>query len=236
MKVLVPSEEASPPPLTSSHSPEPSSSSSISATIVNVSDIGISASSLANIADFEDSESEDEGESDIPPPVDGQVTYGAWGDVPPIDPRISAGARNFTPKLNPTAPIQSPLAYFLHFLPQQYLHEQVVPASNRSNPDLNMTYEELLAFIGIQLSMSLHPGYNRREFFTTPTNTHPCYGECPCFKDILNCLQYEAIISSLSFTIESCPTFADKFWKVCVMIQYFNEHMGVLLSWLACMH
>ena len=105
---------------------------------------------MANVPESEEPDEDEEVESDI-----AEMKYGKWGDVA-VDYRASH-SRHFASLENiphERLPLLSPLDLFLHMVPIVFL-KQCVARANAATSMLNLTWEEMIHFIGLILVISL---------------------------------------------------------------------------------
>ena len=125
-------------------------------------------------------------------------TEGEWK----IDPRKSRGFSGYGPKLIGMSG-ETSLDYFLHFLPQAFIQQQVIPAINKAGKQSNefwsvLSYQEYIRFLGIIYSMEVLRLPNRKMYWATEDVGFlkaPNYGRYMTrnrFDSIMSTLQYSS--------------------------------------------
>ena len=69
----------------------------------------------------------------------------------------------------------SELDFALKFLPQGFIKKVLIPATNQElvvNGKKPLIMPEFLGWLGLWVVISLHPGYNRRDFFSKDPRTY----------------------------------------------------------------
>ena len=151
----------------------------------------------------------------------------------------SQGLRYEKAKLDfeiPHAPNSTYIDYFIYFLPEAYMKEILLVATNKNNLD-NVTWGELLVYIGLWFLMaSINTGCDRRAYWEN-SPVSPWKGAPYRFNEYMTLARFEQITSSLTFTDIPFPQYTDKFHEVRQMIIEFNHHMKEVFipSWVSCL-
>ena len=135
-----------------------------------------------------------------------------------VDHRAKEGHHDMDAKMKgmPDINFVSHIQMFLLFFPRVLLEHLVMAETNKAHPELNLTWEELLRFIGLILFMATCSNYNRREFWScNPINK---FGAPYRFNNYMSRRRFEAIMVALTFTSRKPPSFKDPFWEVREMI------------------
>ena len=140
---------------------------------------------------------------------------------------------------NPFFKFHSPIAnlsfsmVFLLLLPVGWLQNVLLKKTNE-NLEINMTYGELLRFLGLILKMSTTSGFNRRDFWTTRIGEDDCPYK---FNEYMSRNRFENILKALTFTDIEPLSFVDNFWEVRQMISEWNINMKNIFipSWISCL-
>ena len=161
------------------------------------------------------------------PPEDTNESWG-WNGV---DERQKANVMDVKPKLmhgldeiNSALPSTMLVHLFLVLFPRDYLENIVLRATNENIEDENgeVTFGELLRFIGIWFFLATTSGFPRRDFFSS----HPISVKCGATYRVnmyMSRKRFESILFSLSFTMSSPPSYLDRFWQIrdqCVEPKY----------------
>ena len=101
----------------------------------------------------------------------------------------------------------------LFFTP--FIKSVIIPTTNNNllGGEKNVTYGELLRWIGLRLLMLTLIGPQRRAFVATHT-IDTFSGEPICLGVWMSCKRFEAILPAFTYTDRHSPTFIDKFWEV----------------------
>ena len=115
---------------------------------------------------------------------------------------------------------------FLVLFPRDYLENIVLRATNENIEDENgeVTFGELLRFIGIWFFLATTSGFPRRDFFSS----HPIsvkFGAPYRVNMYMSRKRFESILFSLSFTMSSPPSYLDRFWQIRDLINAWNQNM-----------
>jgi len=120
--------------------------------------------------------------------------------------------------------VLTPTEFFLKFLPTKWMRTSLLPATNEElllNNLEKTSMGELLGWLGIWINMSLHPGYQPRDFFSLAERDaffHP-----PYLGNYMSGKRFEQISSAIKLTSKEPPTYRDRFFWVREMIQAFND-------------
>lgn len=127
-------------------------------------------------ADVSSSSKESESENAEEVEQDKELTRGGWT----IDPRERGRNRSYGPRLNMDSLSDfAELDFFLHFLPQVYMREVMIPSTNRhagqsDNTFRELTFSELLHFFGLLYSMESYQLPERRMYWREDDNYPIC--------------------------------------------------------------
>ena len=172
------------------------------------------------------------------PTIKTSSIYQEW-DSCTICHRFSQGLRYEKAKLDfeiPHAPNSTYIDYFIYFLPEAYMKEILLVATNKNDLD-NVTWGELLVYIGLWFLMaSINTGCDRRAYWEN-SPVSPWKGAPYRFNEYMTLARFEQITSSLTFTDIPFPQYTDKFHEVRQMIIEFNHHMKEVFipSWVSCL-
>ena len=150
--------------------------------------------------------------------------------------RFSQGLRFEKEKLDfeiPHAPNSTNMDYFIYFLPEAYMKQILVVATNKNDLD-NVTWGEQLVYFCLLLLMAS----NRRTYWeNSPVSLWK--GAPHKFNEYMILARFEQIISTLTFTYIYIyiPQYTGKFHEVRQMINEFNHHMKEVSvpSWVSCL-
>ena len=120
--------------------------------------------------------------------------------------------------------VLSPTDFFLRFLPTKWMEASLLPATNEElllNGYKKTTMGELKGWLGIWMLISLHPGYQSRDFFSKVERD--TYWNPPYVGDHMSGKRFEQISSAIKLTSNEPPTYRDRFFWVREMIQAFND-------------
>ena len=130
------------------------------------------------------------------------------------------------------------LQLFEILFPMKWVKETLIPATNEAMGDEEeeLTYSEFLQFIGIWMKISTTVGFQRRDFWSTSSNTST--RDTPFkFNAIISKHRFESILASLTYTQAPPPTYKDRFFEVRDMLRAWNENMDeeFVASWISCL-
>ena len=143
-------------------------------------------------------------------------TEGEWK----IDPRKSRGFSGYGPKLIGMSG-ETSLDYFLHFLPQAFIQQQVIPAINKAGKQSNefwsgLLYQEYIRFLGIIYSMEVLRLPNRKMYWTTEDVG---FLKAPNYGRYMTRNRFDSIMSTLQYSSSD-----DKDMQIIDFIEAVNNH------------
>ena len=147
------------------------------------------------------------------------------------------------PKLNGTPGIEigqnmSYLSMFLLFFPR-ILIDLIVDMTSKTlknNFKSEVTVGKFLRFLGLQLFMSTVTGFKRNDWWSsTPIEFEK--GAPYRFGSFMSKARFDDIMTSLSFTDCTPPSYTDKFFEIRQMLKIWNENMSHVFSpgWICCL-
>ena len=128
------------------------------------------------------------------------------------------------------------LDWFLRCLPYTYLHEVLIPETNKKL-QRPVDLPELLRFIGLLFLMyTARVGCNIRAWFE---ETEPSKFEGAPFRlqEYMSRSRFEEILRSLTYTNNTKPQYKDKFWQIRQLLSEWNLNMNEFFSpsWVSCL-
>ena len=141
-------------------------------------------------------------------------------------------------EISPDPLPQALVALFLKLFPRDYLETVLLAQTNITIEDEigEVTFGELLRFIGLWFFLSTTSGFARREVFSIfPTNDR-C-GAPYRFNQYMTRSRFESILQSLTYTDSTPPPYLDRFWEVRQMIAAWNANMDKVFksAWVCCL-
>lgn len=112
----------------------------------------------------------------------------------------------------------------------------LIPAINKNIKGAPLKYGELLQWIGLWLIMGTMQGFQQRNFWSSCNMD--MFATAPYwFNDIMSRNQFEAILTSLTFTDKTAPAYKDPFFEVRQMINEWNKNMfhNFEPRWISCL-
>ena len=165
--------------------------------------------------------------------------YGEWNSCT-ICHRLTEGLRHEKAKLLcdiDNGPTSSYLDYYIYFLPTDYIQNILLKESNKAGNNENITWGELLVYIGLWFLMaSTATGCDRRSYWdNSPTN--PWNGAPYRFNEYMSLTRFDYITKILTFHSPPFPEYTDKFHEVRELLQSYNDHMKKVFipSWISCL-
>ena len=143
-------------------------------------------------------------------------------NVMDVNPNLMHGLPELTSDLSSTSLVH----LFLTIFPRGYLENVILPATNNNIEDEigDVTFGELLRFIGIWFFLATTSGFPRRDFFSSfPVSVKS--GAPYRVNMYMSRKRFETILFALSFTVKDPPTFLDRFWQIRDLIHAWNENM-----------
>ena len=123
--------------------------------------------------------------------------------------------------------------FFLLF-PKSLLETIIQETNKKLDHPTNLG--EFLRWIGLWFLLSTISGFKRTDFWSM--KPIELYEGAPYrLNEFMSSTRFEAILSSLTLTKESAPSYKDRFWEVREMIKCWNEHMrkNFIPSWVSCL-
>lgn len=170
---------------------------------------------------------EDLSRYDEPPQDDGRTTnadvaYEPWGDVHVNIAPERATMKAKVKEMSGDPAFRDPLCYFFHFFPPQIIRN-VVDASNAAVPGLNLSNDELFAWLGALMVASNFPQPARELWSSSDNNDdlHPL----PFLSNYMRRRRFEQITGALRLYTRPWPSYDDPFHPVREVIEEWNNHM-----------
>ena len=119
--------------------------------------------------------------------------------------------------------VLSELDYALKFLPTDFMKNVLLPATNQElvlNGKKPTTMPEFLGWLGMWIVISLHPGYNKRDFFNKDDRTY-CWNP-PYLGNFMSRNRFEAISAAIKLSNDPVPAHRDRFFWIRKMCAAFN--------------
>ena len=115
----------------------------------------------------------------------------------------------------------------LQFSPTEYWRDVVVPATNKMDPKLNLTYDELVGWIGIRLLMATSPVSNVRDWFASQKKPCVATGVPVHLNPLMSGKRFFRINSVLSFSLpsDSASATVNRFREQTPMEDAWNTNM-----------
>ena len=116
----------------------------------------------------------------------------------------------------------------------------ILISTNHNLPQgvVKITMGELVWFIGMQLAIATTSGFSRDDFWISDAERKKLWRTPPYnFNLLMSKPRFNLISKHLSFTMNSPPTYRDKFWRVREMIDEWNRNMAEVFncSWVVCL-
>ena len=123
-------------------------------------------------------------------------------------------------------------SYFEGLFPTTLLYK-MVDGVNETMKGEQLTYSELLRWIGLWTMMSTVAGTDCHSVLST----HDIKIFSGCFfalSTYMSCTRFELIL--IKYTKLNPPTYNDRFWEVCEMLEEWNKNMATnfVPSWINC--
>ena len=116
----------------------------------------------------------------------------------------------------------------------------ILISTNHNLPQgvVKITMGELVWFIGMQLAIATTSGFSRDDFWISDAERKKLWRTPPYnFNLLMSKPRFNLISKHLSFTMNSPPTYRDKFWRVREMIDEWNRNMAEVFdcNWVVCL-
>ena len=130
------------------------------------------------------------------------------------------------PELSSELPSSTLVHLFLTFFPRAYLEDVVLGATNSKIEDEigDISFGELLRFIGLWFFLATTSGFPRRDFFSSfPVSVKS--GAPYRLNEYMSRKRFETILQALCYTDMDPPSYLDRFWQVRGIIKSWNANM-----------
>lgn len=164
--------------------------------------------------------------------------YGHDGYDPRTDGDRAHVLHNFPPKLNNfihNVQDATPAQWFFHFFPLNFLANDVLNATNRQDPELQLTLPLLMNYLTARLIISCHVGMPLESFWSLEC-AHP-YKQTPYLGDLISANYFKQVSTAFRMHTPDPQARPDRFQEVRGMWDAINQHwrdFGIIPGWLCC--
>ena len=132
------------------------------------------------------------------------------------------------------------LDVFLFLFPRKWMEDVLLAETSKALQEEKapeLTFGELLRYIGLWLLMATCAGFNHDEFWSgrkRDERTRPCPYN---FRQFMSHRRFDAITRCLRFTSAKAPSYPDRIWEVRQMISEWNWNMArsFVPGWILCL-
>ena len=115
---------------------------------------------------------------------------------------------------------------FLILFPRRFLEEMVLESTNKNLQEdcSEITFGELLRFIGLWFFLATTSGFSRRDYFSS-LSVNVKFGAPYRLNQYMSRNRFEQILQAISYTNKTPPSYLDRFWEVRDIIKAWNDNM-----------